>query len=278
MNMRDMSRLNNQNRKRNSTISFMLVGLLLVVSGCGLSSKTTGQGDLQIRVVDSPAHYDAVIVDIEKVEVQSQDSSSWIPMNSQASKINLMQLVGGAYTAPADTTVEVGTYQKLRITFGTDNQIIDNGKTYKLNLSSSAQSGIVLDSMITVEAGFQTVELLDFDLAKSIVKSSGGNYTLNPVIHESDYSTIGAVTGTILPIKARPVIYGIMGKDTLASTLTDSTTGTFLMLGLAGSSAGISYNIAVVPTDSSYKDTTLSGVEVIIGQSTNIQNLALYQK
>lgn len=249
-----------------------------MISGCNLNNSTSNQGALQVRLVDSPAHYEAVIVNIVKVQVQNQAvPQTWITLDSQSVKINLMKLTNGTYTVLGDSLIDAGTYNKLRITFGSGSQIIENGKTSNLNLSGSLPSGVMeIDSASTVDRGYRTVMLLDFDVSKSIIKSGSGTYTLKPVIHAVDYSTIGAVSGTILPIKAHPYIYGIKGNDTLAATMTDTTTGDFLLLGLKGDTAA--YHIALVPTDTTYKDTTITGVKVTVGQNTNLQTIAVPQR
>lgn len=275
--MRDILYLVTSNGRINFMPFILFLLLLGFVTGCNLNNSSSNQGALQIRMVDSPAHYDAVLVDIQKVEVQNQaDPQTWITLSTQAAKINLMKLTNGIYTVLGDSLIDAGTYHNIRITFGSGSQIIENGKTAKLNNDSSIQSGMVIDSAITVDKGYRTVMLLDFDVSKSIIKSGSGTYTLKPVIHAIDYSTIGAVSGTILPIKAHPVVYGIQGNDTLAATMTDTTTGDFILLGLKGGSA--TYNIAMVPTDSTYKDTTISGVQVTTGQKTDLQTIAVPQK
>ena len=143
-------------------------------------------------------------------------------------------------------------------------------------------------------AGGEYDILLDFDVARSIVRTGNDKFKLKPVIRaiilglgdddddddddgdddgdDGDgggvVSEFGAIGGTVSPAASNPAIHAIIGIDTV-STMVD-VSGKFLIGGLAEGN----YRVVFVPIDG-YLQEELSGVGVIRGDTTNVGMVAI---
>lgn len=270
----------NKNKLRNSVtllISITLVAILAVA--CNLNGSNSGLGRLKVVMADSPAQYDSVIINVKEVQVQNTtDTLGWITITKQPHTFDLLKLVNGAYKVLGDSILPAGTYPQIRLILGTGNHVVINGQSYNLTVPSGYQTGVKLNVNATINADYTYTLLLDFDASRSIVKTGNSKgttpYLLKPVINATNVAITGAISGVVFPAIARPVVYGISGGDTLASTYADTTSGKFTLIGLKQGT----YTVAVDPTNTSYNDTTKSGVDVAAGKTTQIDTLKVSQK
>src|SRR4029078_5808698 len=94
--------------------------------------------------------------------------------------------------------------------------------------------------------------LLDFDVARSIVKTGNSRYILKPVIRTVLQAVGGSIRGWVLPdsVQTAVLVIGGSGPDTV-STFTDSNGGYFVR----GLNAG-SYTLRFLPSDTTFLDET----------------------
>lgn len=245
-----------------------------------------GKGQLNVRLTDAPAQYDAVYIDVQKVKVHFdkafEDSSGsdstmqkpgWITLSDSAMKVNLLDLTNGVDTLLAQANLEPGHYSHLRLILGNDNEVVVNGKSNYLKVPSGQHSGYKVKIQADIEAGKTYTVLIDFDASRSIHKAGrSGKYILKPVLRavHLEEQTIGSISGVVNPPAARPNVMAIMNIDT-TSTVADTTNGTFKLVGLEAGT----YDVAIVPTNDSFKDTTLSGIEVTAGMETKLDTVQI---
>ncbi len=272
-------------KQQTKTVAFgvMFNTLALVwLAGCNIlaSNNVERPGKLQIKLTDAPAGYDSVMIDIRKVEVQNVDSANgWVVVNDSATMVNLLDLTNGAYKVIGQKQLDPGTYSQIRLVLGPDNYVVENGQHHTLEVPSGQQSGLKIDVNATIKPGFTYTLLLDFDAARSIVEtgnshSKNSKFILKPVIRAVNEALTGSIAGTVAPANARPAIYGINGADTVSTVFADTTSGEFKLIGFP---AGI-YDVSIVPADTTYRDTTITGISVIAGQTQQLDTVILSKK
>jgi len=239
-------------------------------------------GSMQIRMYDAPIDSaSAVNIKVKKVEINRTGSSNGWEVISTPNKIyNLIDLANGAYATLGDTTLEAGTYPQIRLVLSQDsNSVVINGNTYDMTVPSGSQTGVKLNVDAKIEKDINYVLLLDFDAARSVVKAGGqGNsqakYLLKPVIKAENQATTGNIGGTVSPAEAKPVVYAIANSDTLASTVADTTDGTFKIIGLEKGD----YTVSFDPRNDSYQSKDSTGVSVSVGETNDLGTINLQQK
>lgn len=156
--------------------------------------------------------------------------------------------------------------------------MVVDGKTYDMKVPSGAQTGIKLDVNAKIEKDINYVLLLDFDAARSVVKAGQGNsqvqYLLKPVIKAKNKAITGNIGGTVSPAEAKSLVYAIANQDTLASTVADTTDGTFKLVGLEEGD----YTVSFDPRNDNYQSKDSTGVSVTVGETNDLGTIKLSQK
>lgn len=230
-------------------------------------------GSIKMYLVDSPSSMDSVIICVTRVEVHksgSDSTSGWSVINDSTRYFDLLQLINGASAVLGDTSLSPGQYTQIRLFIGQGSYVIDQGMKHDLEVPSGSQSGLKLIHQFTIESGKLYELLLDFNVDKSIVITGNGTYKLKPTIRVMPMVISGSISGHILPLEVQPTIWTIYGTDTI-STYTDLQ-GFFKLMALP---AGL-YDVNIIPSDTLvYRDTTITGVQVIVNQDTDIGTVTL---
>jgi hypothetical protein len=260
----------------------LLIILLTAITGAGVislscnKSASMGTGHFQVRLTDGPADYDAVYIDVEKVEVNvSSDTgtnSGWQTVQLfRPGVYNLLKFSNGIDTVLAAADLPAGRISQLRLVLGDNNSVVVDGQSYPMKTPSAQQSGLKFNIHTTLTAGIVYRLWIDFNAGRSIVSTGSGKYILKPVIRTYSEAIGGSIKGFALPLAARPQVWATMGGDTLMA-LPDST-GYFFF---GGVSAG-NWNLLYHAQDSAYRDTTFA-VTVNTGVVTNAGSVTLLAK
>ena len=167
--------------------------------GGGIGGTGTAEmGTLRLALTDAPAcGYDAVNITIEKVRVNQNSSAQdadagWSEIVlSPARRVDLLTLTNGVLEELGETTLPAGHYTQMRLVLAANdaaaplaNSVTPTGGTETaLTTPSAQQSGLKLNTDITVASNQRADFVLDFDACKSIVKrGNSGQYNLKPVI------------------------------------------------------------------------------------------------
>ncbi|HEX9514096.1 MAG TPA: DUF4382 domain-containing protein [Puia sp.] len=253
-----------------------LAGGSFIFLSCNKSSSS-GSGHLQVMLTDGPANYDAVYIDVEKVEVNvssdSGTSSGWQTVNLLRPGIyNLLKFSNGIDTVLAAADLPAGTLSQMRLVLGSNNSVVINGQSYALTTPSAQQSGLKFNIHSTLTAGIMYRLWIDFDANRSIVATGNGKYLLKPVIRTYSEAIGGSIKGYVLPSAAKPQVWAAMGTDTLLA-LPDSATGYYFFGGVNPGT----WNLLFHARDSTYKDTAFT-VPVSTGVVTNAGTVTLSKK
>lgn len=259
----------------------ILIGAVIAIGITACKNKVTsplgGNGNFQVKLTDSPARFDSVMIDIQKVEVPNADSANgWIEINDSSMTVNLLDLTNGASKILGEKQLSSGTYSQIRLVLGPDNYVVKNGQRYNLTVPSGQQSGIKINTDAMIKPGITYTLLLDFDSNRSIVSTGHSNsYILKPVIRATNEATTGAISGIIQPADAKPMIYALNNTDTVATALADTSTGNFKIIGLNDGT----FTLSIMPADTTaYQDTTLTNVIVTPGETQQLGTITLKQK
>lgn len=263
---KNMKTIQMKNRKFLTTKKIMhalfLSLFVLVVASCDKENNTE-KAQLSVLMTDAPAAYDAVLIDLQRVEVTG-DGGNAIVLNTNEDIYNLLDLTNGVNTLIASSDMEPGTISQIRLILGPDNSVVVDGESYPLSTPSAEQSGLKLQVHQTFEPGVSYAIMLDFDANQSIVEKGNGEYQLKPVIRTIDVAVSGSVKGKITPAGTVTTITASSDGLTFYSSVSNSN-GDFLVAGLPTGT----YDVTVIPI-LPLLPVTLTGKTVTVGETTDV--------
>jgi hypothetical protein len=250
--------------------------LTLAVSSCqkGVSGSDDSKARFQVFLTDDPANYEEVVIDVQDIRINysSDSSNGWQSLtNVNTGSYDVLKLVNDNDTLLADAELNPGRIQQIRLILGSNNYVKIDGVQYNLTTPSAQQSGLKLNIHQDVNAGITYKLLLDFDAARSIVRTGNNKYILKPVIRTSMEAIGGSIHGYVTPSSFSTAVFAIQGPDTIAGTYTSN--GSYWLKGL---NAG-TYDLSFVPGDSTYQEQTKSGITVNTNQVTTVDTVKLVQ-
>ncbi|MCB0395947.1 MAG: DUF4382 domain-containing protein [Flavobacteriales bacterium] len=164
----------------------MLIGLMAGLTVLAACKKDESSGRLQIRLTDAPVNYDAVWVEIERVDihlVSDQNGGEWIELPTESGKYDLLELQNGIDTPLVDVSnLPAGKITQLRMILGSNNELDINGTLTPMKVPSGSQTGIKVVGKMELDPNQTLVVRLDFDAGASVVDQGSGEYHLKPVI------------------------------------------------------------------------------------------------
>src|SRR5688572_26730265 len=167
---------------------------------CESDEKTNAK--LQVWLTDAPGDYQEVKIDVQGVEIhasENDDGKGWTSVNVKTGIYDLLELTNGLDTLLGEVELPAGKISQIRLKLGDNNSLVTDGQTFDLSTPSAQQSGLKLQIHQTLEEGITYKILLDFDVARSIVKTGNGNYKLKPVIRTITEAQSGAIKGVVDP-------------------------------------------------------------------------------
>jgi hypothetical protein len=256
---------------KTNVISLVVLALCGVLWGC--NSDETKSSRLEVRLTDAPGEYQEVNIDIQDVQVSNgtSDDNGWTSLQVNKGVYNLLQLSNGLDTLLGTIDLPAGKIEQIRLILGPNNSIKLNGDVLPLNTPSAQQSGLKIQVNTELKEGVTYKILLDFDAARSIVSAgASGKFNLKPVIRSFVEAETGAIKGVVVPIESTPVVYALVGADTVATAIADQVTGKFLIKGLGANN----YKVIVYPK-TGYQTFIQENVAVTIGNVTDIGTITI---
>ena len=244
-----------------------------VFSSC---NKDQGKSRLTVYLTDAPAAYDAVNIEIVRMEIKAttdQGENGWQELPLSAGIYNLLDFTNGMDTLLSTVELPAGKISQLRLILGTNNTIVVNGTTMELPLETpSAQtSGLKFNIHADLVEGVEYKMWIDFDAARSVVVNGNDDYILKPVLRTFTEATSGAIKGNVQPEAAQAVIHAIAGSDSL-SALPDAVTGDYLIRGVPPGTWQV-----VADGNNGYVDQTRDNIAVTLGNLTIVDTITLVQ-
>ena len=247
-----------------------LLGLLSCSSNDGFQST------LHVKLVDAPADYEAVNIEILSVSINygsENEESGWTDLETNSGIYNLLDLTAGNEVLLVSNEVPSATISQIRLLLGDNNSVVVDGEIFSLITPSGQQSGVKLNLHQSFEEGLDYTIVLDFDAARSVVDNPV-KYILKPVIRASMEALNGAIKGIVNPSDANAVIYAIQEEDIVASTYPNEE-GMFMLRGIE---EGV-YTVSIdLPDDGLFVDEVIEDVNVNIGEITDLETINLEEK
>lgn len=245
---------------------------LLFMGSCNDDSDGNDTATVNVRLTDGPAAYDAVNVDIQRIEINS--NGQWVPLNFPSPGVyNLLNFKNGTDVVLGQAVLPAGEVSQMRMVLGPNNSLVVNGVTYPLQTPSAQQSGLKFNWHQTLAANGAYTVWIDFDAGRSIVTTGNGSYILKPVIRTFSELTNGQIKGYVQPAAADAVVHAIVATDTIATAIPNPD-GFFMFSGLPQGTYTVSYD---ADDSTGYNDENTSNVSVTFGQITNLGTKTLQQ-
>ncbi|MEB2783416.1 DUF4382 domain-containing protein [Algoriphagus persicinus] len=251
---------------------------MLLFSACE-GSDSSPKALLNLILIDSPAKWDSVFVEIEGVDIEvlvqgreTQSQTFYLEYKSGDKRIKISDLVAGNALLLGRSELPIGQIINATIILGNDHSMFLKEKKFDLALSDPSENKISLATSIDIEQGTSYDILLDLDLEKSIVQVSESplTYGLDPRFTLTKGAGTGKISGVIKPLTLYPALILTGEKDTF-STHTDAS-GKYNLRVPAGS-----YEIYFDAKDDLYLDTAFS-VDVVERNDTLLIPVTLKKK
>lgn len=244
------------------TYLILCVALVTILVGsCKEKNVIESPSTYSIRMTDAPAPYNAVLIDLQGVEIKGNNGST-VSMNVNAGIYNLLDFSNGMDTLIATGSLNLSTVSQIRLILGPNNSIVVDGVSYPLSTPSAEQSGLKLQVHQTLQPGVAYAVLLDFDANQSIIQTGNGSYKLKPVIRTIETAISGSIKGQVLPAGVISIVSATSGTTYSSNT---NINGEFIIQGLP---AGI-YSVTITPV-APFEPVTIDNISVTVGAATDI--------
>ena len=242
-----------------------------------VSCSKNGNADkarLMVSLTDDPGDYEVVNIDVQDVRINYSDDTEkgWTSLNGvKAGNYDVLRLANGRDALLADAEISTGKIKQIRLVLGSNNFVKVDGEIHSLKTPSAQQSGLKLKINQEVSEGLAYKLLMDFDASRSIVQTGNAQYILKPVIRTTLEAVGGSVKGFVLPSSVSTAVYAIQGTDTITGTYTIN--GAYMLKGLQAGS----YNLAFVPSNSTYQQAHRTGIDVTVNSVATVDTVQLVQ-
>lgn len=255
----------------------LLVTFIAICSWGCQSDDTDLKALVNIILVDSPAKWDSVFVEIEgvtlEVQVKGRESdvqTFFLPYLLGDKIIDVSELVAGKALLLGRKELPTGKILGASLKLGTRHVLYFGGERYVMSLASATPFPVLLRKSWELESGVSYDLILDFDLESSIQLNNQFplSYQLKPVVHAFSAIGTGELRGIISPVILQPALYAINQTDSLSTHINSS--GSFLFRLAPGK-----YTLYVDPKDVGFKPAMILYVEVVAGKSTDLNKITL---
>ena len=259
----------------------IIIGVLLAGS---LGSCQSDDSDLKalvnILLVDSPAKWDSVFVEIEGVELQVQVAGResevqlfFLPYTLGDKVVEVSELIAGKALLLGRDELPLGKIIGASLKLGTDHALYYEGERYLLPSKSLGLNPVLLRKTWELQSGISYDLILDFDLEKSIQVNSQTplSFELKPFVRGFSAIGTGELKGSIAPSTLRPALYALSQTDTLSTHV--NSAGSFSLRLPPGK-----YTFLLDPKDERYKSAIIPDVEIVSGKSTDLAKITILPK
>ena len=255
-------------KTKNLFIAFasLLIVFAMSFSSCSKNGVNNGNA-IQVYLTDGPGDFEAVNLDIQKVEVKldnddkhskddrfgdndddkddhtkkKDDFGEWVDLAYTPAVVDVLKLRNGVEKMLADGNV-TGTVRKIRITLGTNNTVVKGGVTSTLNLINETNNFLYIklnDEHRERGASNGLKVWVDFDIANSISELNGKFY-LRPVLRPFCNANFAEAEGRVLPegIKSTVTFSNGLGFNSIAIP---APNGEFKIRGLKEGTYSVTY-------------------------------------
>src|SRR4030095_16823441 len=119
---------------------FMFIMGLIFLASCGSDEQSAR---LEIRLTDAPGDYEAVFIDIQGVEINTEEGDQgWKQLEVNKGIYNLLEFRNGMDTLLATAVLPAGKVSQIRLLLGDENSVVIDSTEFDLNTPSAQHSGL----------------------------------------------------------------------------------------------------------------------------------------
>jgi len=258
------------NRKKEDFMKKLLFSMTAFLAVAFMSCEEDKNARLEVWLTDAPARYEAVKVDVQGVEIHSNENDNdrgWQSLNITPQIYDLLTLTNGEEAKLGDLELPGGRVSQIRLILGDNNTVVVDGTEHPLATPSAQQSGLKLQLNQVLSEGVTYKLVLDFDAARSIVETGDGTYSLKPVIRVFSEATTGAIKGVVDP--AGEVNITVKSGDEVVATTISNEDGGFLIRGLGEGSYTVEFESPEGGTP------VVKTIEVSVGEVADLGTVTL---
>jgi hypothetical protein len=250
--------------------------LILILQGCsGSNEDEINQTRLIVTLVDSPADYHEVNIDIQEISLKTDGTrlnDGWIELDKFNPGIyNILEFTGGQELPLADMTFPNGTISQIKLKLGKNNTLSTSNHTSNLLLANNYTDGYIFTVNEVINGRGTQYLRIDFDAAKSVSKlGSTGQLMLKPVIKLMSELNTGSISGQVNPAQKNVLVNVIANNRIIASSYAPENSSKFFVPGIE---EGI-YDLSFESSDDKFQE-YIRDVKVTIGQVTDIGSFSI---
>lgn len=270
-------------KRYNSLLIAAIAILTILFAGCQEEYEhIESSGNLRIQLTDAPFPTDLVAeanVTIGKIEIRTKSDTAnpYIILSEEEEIFNLLDLTNGVTAILADTVLESGYYDLIRLYVSEASiKLMDDETEYSLKIPSGEQTGIKIKINPPVAiGGEETTELLlDFDVNRSFllkgnIKTPAGikGFNFKPVVKVSNLSAAGKLEGMVkdtldVPIDGAQV--SVIAADTVYASSFTGGNGKYEILGIDGGTYDVEF------AKEGFIEQLVESIEIVEGTSTTL--------
>ena len=194
--------------------NLLFVGIFCITQlSCGDSPTSSDFGTLKISLTDAPADFEEVNITFSDIRVRI--GNEWITVRGEPIIANLLEWNNGKSIVLGTADVPAGNYTQIRLIIE-DAEVKVDGQIHKLFVPSGAKTGLKLGYEFTVNAGFTSELIIDFDATRSVVVTGPpddpNEFILKPTLRVISSAITGSISGTVTNPENIPIAYAIVGR------------------------------------------------------------------
>jgi hypothetical protein len=251
--------------------TFLALILILILQGCsGSSENEISQTRLIVTLVDSPADYHQLNVDIQEISLKTDGTNTddgWIKLEKfNPGVYNILEFTGGQELPLADMEFPNGSISEIKLKLGKNNTLVIGDHTSNLLLANNFGEGYKFAVSEIISGGGTKFLRIDFDAAQSIIKlQSTGQMVLKPVLKLISESNTGSISGIIHPAHKNVFVNAIANNKIVGSSYAPENSSKFFLPGLE---PGV-YDLSFESSDNQNQQ-YIRNVSVTVGQVTDV--------
>lgn len=254
-----------------------------------------GTGALRVMITDKPypfEYLEQAIVTVTRVEVRRADSGGagdetnseedgadgafvTVFEDANGKSFDLLTLQNGRLDTLTEAGLAPGEYSQIRVIVTQGEVRLRDGRVFTLRVPSGEETGIKLRCSFTIEAGEETVLLLDVDLSRAFTPEPAGTveqpddirgfrFAPSQACRVVELDQAGSISGAVQDPNGFPIpsvaVTALAPEGEVTSSVTDED-GTFVLVGLPAGTYRLEF------TADGYEGTLVDSVSVTAGQA-----------
>ncbi len=251
----------------------------LALAGCGKDDNGGGEVEmktrLEVRMADAAGAYDQINLDLQGVEIDTSANAEgkWAKLTLlHPGTYDILDFESGIDTLLIAQDVDQGVISQIKLLLGEENSVVIGETPAALSVPAD---GIVLKLASAANLKEESTYKLWMEInpLTSIVPAEDGigTYLLEPDVRSFTESMSADISGNVLPLDADPVVWAILGADTVSGAYPDAE-GDFVLQGVP---AGTGWTVSFDANVQGYEDQQVSDIEVVAGEPVTLDPVVL---